>query len=93
MPIPQAHIELTEHIRVDFVMFVPITRFTWKWLAIEIDSEIYHQNLEKESQRDVTIASKGYEVIRLSGEMRMLDQVRELYSKVTEIQLRVKKKE
>ena len=91
MPIPQAHIEITECIRVDFVMFVPITRVKWKWLAIEIDSKQYHQNLEKDFQKEITMASNGYEVMRLSAEKKMLDQVRELYTKVDNIQSAIKR--
>lgn len=91
MPIPQAHIENTERIRVDYVMFVPITRFTWKWLAIEIDSKLYHQDSNRDFQKNIMMESEGYEVIRLSAEKMMLDQVRELYSKITEIQSAFKK--
>lgn len=86
MPIPQAHVEVTEKVRVDFVMFVPITRFDWKWLAIEIDSPMYHEDAEKEFERSMTIASQGYEVLRLSAEKNMLDQVRDLYQKIQAIQ-------
>lgn len=86
MPIPQAHVEVTEKVRVDFVMFVPITRFDWKWLAIEIDSQKYHENEAKDFEKSMTIASQGYEVLRLSAERKMLDQVRELYQKIQAIQ-------
>ncbi|MFQ5884700.1 MAG: hypothetical protein ACE5IO_06335 [Thermoplasmata archaeon] len=93
MPIPQAHIEITERIRVDFVMFVPITRFKWKWLAIEIDSEKWHQDSDKEFQRNMLLESEGYEVIHLPAEKMMLDQVRDLYAKVTDIQTAIRKQE
>lgn len=86
MPIPQAYVEVKETVRVDFVLFVPITRFEWKWWAIEIDSKEYHVSSERDFEKNVTLASTGYEVIRLSAEKRMLDQVRELYGKVTEVQ-------
>ncbi|MFQ5862895.1 MAG: DUF559 domain-containing protein [Candidatus Brocadiales bacterium] len=86
MPIPQAHVELTERVRVDFVMFIPITRFDWKWLVIEIDSKMYHKDKAKDFERTMTIASQGYEVLRLSAEKNMLDQVRELHQKVYAIQ-------
>ncbi|MFZ3166798.1 MAG: DUF559 domain-containing protein [Candidatus Methanoperedens sp.] len=92
MPIPQAHIEITERIRVDFVIFVPITRFKWKWLAIEIDSRFYHQDSNKDLQKNIMMESQGYEVIRLSAEKMMLDQVRELCSKITEIQSAFKRR-
>ncbi len=86
MPIPQAYVEVKETVRVDFVLFVPITRFDWKWWAIEIDSKEYHANTDKDFKKNVTLASAGYEIIRLSAEKKMLDQVRELYAKVTEVQ-------
>jgi hypothetical protein len=86
MPIPQAHIEITEHYRIDFVMFVPTPGFQWRWLAIEIDSQQYHQDKEKDQQKDAVIEKSGYEIIRLPAEMQMLDQVRTLYSKVNDIQ-------
>ena len=88
MPIPQAHVEITEQVRVDFVLFVPMTRFEWKWLAVEIDSEEYHGDVVREAGRTAIIASSGYEIVRLSAKKRMLDQVRELYHLVTGIQER-----
>lgn len=86
MPIPQTHVEVTEQIRVDFVLFVPITRFQWKWLAVEIDSEKYHRDLGKDARKAEKIANSGYDIHRLSAEKTMLDQVRELYLLVSNVQ-------
>lgn len=93
MPIPQAHIEVTERIRVDFVVFVPITRFNWRWLAVEIDSREYHRDSEKDMRRDLSVQTEGYEVLRLPAEKNMLEQVRDLYKRVQDTQswIRTKK--
>lgn len=85
MPIPQAHIEVTERIRIDFVVFVPVTRFAWRWLAVEIDSKDYHDH-QKDDARDWSVQIEGYEVLRLSAEKIMLDQVRDLYKRIQGIQ-------
>jgi DNA-directed RNA polymerase subunit RPC12/RpoP len=92
MPIPQAHVEVTEKVRPDFVMFIPITRFDWKWLAVEIDSKRYHQDEERDIKRRIWIRSEGYEVLRLSAKENMLEQVRKLYQKVCDIQNAGKRK-
>jgi hypothetical protein len=86
MPIPQAHLEVTERIRVDFVLFVPVTRFEWRWLAVEIDSPSFHKDRQKDEERDWSVQIEGYEVVRLPVEMNMLDQVRDLYKRIQHIQ-------
>lgn len=86
MPIPQAYLEIEERIRVDFVIFVPMTRFKWKWLVIEVDSKTYHQDRERDKHREAILGKLGFEVIRLTTASRMLDQVRAVYRRVADLQ-------
>lgn len=88
MPLPQAYIDATEHIRPDFLMFVPRgdREPKYKKLAIEIENtERYLRGLRAETERTAAITNEGYEIVKVSATRKMIDQARDLYRRITEI--------
>lgn len=76
MLIPQVRLA-TGRIRVDFVAFVPETRWKWHWYAIEIDTPIHHPR-DDEVERAEIIRNEGYILKRITPEKKWLDWAREL---------------
>src|SRR5713226_4901344 len=62
--IPQARIGIAERRRPDYVLFVPLTYWTYKWYAIQLDAG--HRGTESQDElRDAEISMHGYEVVSL----------------------------
>jgi hypothetical protein len=76
MLIPQVRLA-GGRVRVDFVAFVPETRWKWHWYAIEIDTPAHHPR-EDEDERAEIIRNEGYILKRLTPEKRWLDWAREI---------------
>ncbi len=68
MLIPQVRIGIAQRRRPDFVLFVPIQRWKYKWYAVQLDAAHTQENAENDELRDTEITMHGYEVIRLKGE-------------------------
>ena len=86
MLIPQAYVGSTEHRRPDFIILVPETKYIWKRIAIQLDTQRYHSNLQQNNIRNVEIEAEGYEVVTFTERQRRIDQVRELRSYIKEIE-------
>jgi ribosomal protein S27AE len=69
MLIPQARIGIAERRRPDFVLFVPLQYWKYKWYAVQLD-KAHPQNVLafKDGLRDSEIQKHGYEVISLRPE-------------------------
>jgi Protein of unknown function (DUF559) len=65
MLIPQARIGIAERRRPDFVSFVPLQFWKYKWFAIELDGAHSSHQAQTDAARDEEIAAYGYEVISL----------------------------
>lgn len=65
MLIPQVRMGIAERRRPDFVLFIPLQYWKYKWLAIELDNAHGEEMAEEDELRDMEIALHGYEVIRL----------------------------
>jgi len=76
MLIPQARLA-TSRIRVDFVAFVPETKWDWHWYVIEIDTPTHHPR-EDEEERAEIIRNEGYILKCFTPEKLWLDWAREL---------------
>ena len=64
MLIPQVPIGIAERHRPDFVAYVPIQRWLYRWFAIELDGG--HQGsttAARDEKRDLELSGSGYEVI------------------------------
>ena len=79
-PIPQVFIGPLQTHRADFTLYLPCENGKWDWYAIEIDSPAYHSDSKKEIERDQFFKEQGYDTIHLKTGIKMMDQVRKLYS-------------
>jgi hypothetical protein len=62
MLVPQASIGIGERRRPDFVIFIPLQRWNYRWLAIEIDGSHDETKAEADEQRNAYLKTQGYEV-------------------------------
>jgi len=68
MLVPQARIGIAERRRPDFVLFVPLHHWKYKWYAVQLDAAHTREFEERDEMRDAEIAVHGYEVISLKPE-------------------------
>jgi len=79
MLIPQARIGIAERRRPDFVLFVPLQYWKYKWYAIQLDKAHGEGTAKSDELRDTEISIHGYEVIRLKPEDQgYLEEVKRL---------------
>ena len=65
MLLPQVRIGIAERRRPDFVLFVPLQHWTYKWYAIELDRSHTSEMTLADELRDYDLSREGYEVISL----------------------------
>jgi len=83
MLIPQVRVGIAERRRPDFVLFVPLQYWKFKWLAIQLDNAHTQEMAKQDELRDAAISVHGYEVIRLKpGEKGYLREVQSLVEMV-----------
>jgi hypothetical protein len=63
MLIPQARIGITQRRRPDFVVFVPLQRWKYRWYAIELDGKHRWKNDEIDRERNEYLNMNHYHVI------------------------------
>ncbi len=82
MLIPQARIGIAERRRPDFVTYVPIHYWHYRWYAVELDAG--HEGREEQDEaRDLDLAYEGYEVISLKPEKAgYYEQAKQLVERV-----------
>jgi hypothetical protein len=81
MLIPQARMGIAERRRPDFVVFVPLQYFHYKWYAVQLDAaHPEHQN-EADQLRNAEIAVHGYEVLSLRGQ-NYVEEVKRLVEQI-----------
>ena len=81
--IPQARIGIAERRRVDFVLYVPLQYWRFKWLAVELDGAHPEDKAEDDAARDRYYGDQGYEVISLRpGARGYFEEVRVLAERV-----------
>ena len=65
MLLPQARIGIAEKRRPDFVAFVPLQLWNYKWLAVELDAAHSESQREEDARRDADLEEQNYTVISL----------------------------
>jgi very-short-patch-repair endonuclease len=68
MLIPQARLGIGERQRVDFVVFVPLQRWKYDWLVVELDRSHTQDRADADRNRELEIVAKGYRVVRCVGQ-------------------------
>ena len=63
MLIPQARIGITQRRRSDFVVFVPLQHWKYRWYAIELDGKHSWEKAQNDQERNDYLNFHGYEVI------------------------------
>ena len=85
MLIPQAWLGIADRRRPDFLMFVPLQHWNYKWLAIQLDGAHPAENAQSDADRDAEIQGHGYEVVSLRPrEKGHLEEVRRLVERVSD---------
>ncbi len=83
MLIPQARIGIGERRRTDFVLFVPLQYWKYKWYAVELDAAHPAEHVGSDDLRNAEIAVQGYEVLSLKPEKHgYFEEVRTLVERV-----------
>lgn len=65
MLIPQTWIGITDRRRPDFVAYVPLQYWNYKWVAVQLDASHTEEQKEDDHLRDTYIAENKYESIAL----------------------------
>jgi hypothetical protein len=79
MLIPQTWIGITERRRPDFVAFVPLQYWNYKWVAIQLDAAHKDEQVFADAERDEYVREHKYEVISLRPENKgYFEEVRNL---------------
>jgi len=79
MLIPQTGIGITERRRPDFVAFVPLQYWKYKWVAIQLDAAHKEEQLVSDSERDEYVRDHKYDVVSLRPEQTgYFEEVRKL---------------
>jgi len=63
MLLPQTRVGIAERRRPDFVAFVPLQYWNYKWVAIQLDGAHTEDQAISDKQRDTDLIEQGYEVI------------------------------
>jgi hypothetical protein len=67
MLIPQVRIGIAERRRPDFVIFVPLQYWKYKWYAIELDGAHPKEVASADDERDSALVKAGYTVKRVTA--------------------------
>jgi hypothetical protein len=79
MQIPQTWIGIAERRRPDFVAFVPLQFWKYRWLAIQLDAAHGQEQIDDDWLRDQYIQEHNFEVISLRPkEKGYFEEVRSL---------------
>ena len=82
MLLPQVRVGIAERRRADFVAFVPLQYWKFKWVALELDGAHPENKAPDDQTRDKYYEEHRYEVISLKpGAMGYLEEVRALVEK------------
>jgi hypothetical protein len=65
MILPQAWTDIADRRRVDFVAFVPLQYWNYRWFAIQLDASHTAEQAKLDAARDAQIAEYNYDVISL----------------------------
>jgi hypothetical protein len=65
MLIPQTWIGIADRRRPDFVGFVPLQHWRYKWVAIQLDASHGDDQVVEDARRDEFVREQNYEVIPL----------------------------
>lgn len=65
MILPQTWIDIADRRRPDFVAFVPLQHWNYRWFAIQLDASHTEEQANKDSARDAQIAEHNYDVVSL----------------------------
>jgi hypothetical protein len=66
MLIPQARIGIAQRRRPDFVLFVPLQHWKYRWYAIELDGRHIAERAQKDRDRNDYLNLHGYEVVTIA---------------------------
>lgn len=82
MLIPQPWIGIADRRRPDFVAFVPLQRFRYRWVAIQLDAAHGEGQSDDDLARDMLVQHHGYKVISLRPtHTGYLEETRQLVEK------------
>jgi hypothetical protein len=82
MLIPQVRVGIAERRRPDFVAFVPLQYWRFKWLAIELDHAHGEEHQQSDSVRHKYLEEHNYEVVSLRPNAKgYLEEVKSLVEK------------
>ena len=83
MLIPQVRVGIAERRRADFVLYVPLQYWKFKWLAVELDGAHPDEKAQDDAARDQYYAEQGYEAVSLRpGARGYFEEVRRLAERV-----------
>src|SRR5262249_17417578 len=83
MLIPQAWLGIADRRRPDFVAFVPLQYWKYKWLAVQLDAAHPGRQAEQDAVRDDYTRAQGYEVISLRpSQSDYREEVRKLVEQI-----------
>jgi hypothetical protein len=87
MLIPQCRLGgITQSIRPDFVVFVPLQSLRYRWLAIQLDANHSPSMAQQDEDRDARLQAEGYEVRVCRGNNgRYLEDVKHLVEDIEKI--------
>ncbi|WP_338865535.1 hypothetical protein [Myxococcus stipitatus] len=80
MLIPQARLGIGERRRPDFVAFIPLQKWKFRWIAIELDDAHPQSDTAKDTQRDSDLLGHGYKVfsVRRTSSLGYFEEARRL---------------
>jgi len=85
MLIPQTWIGIAERRRPDFVVFVPLQYWKYKWIAVQLDGAHTEVHQANDTARDQYVSEQNYEVLSLRpNERGYLEEVRSLIETIEE---------
>ena len=83
MLIPQTWIGIADRRRPDFVAYVPLQHWNYKWIAVQLDAAHKDEQRKDDGLRDAYIAEHNYDVIPLKPtESSYYEEVRTLVEKI-----------
>jgi len=79
MILPQTWVDIADRRRPDFVAYVPLQYWNYKWVAIQLDASHTEEQAASDSIRDAQIAEHNYDVVSLRPQNTgYLEEVRRL---------------
>jgi uncharacterized protein DUF559 len=81
MLIPQARIGIAQRRRPDFVVFVPLQHWKYRWYAIELDGNHAWETAKNDQERNDYLNFHGYEVISVATN-KYYKEVRNLVERI-----------